>query len=75
MFIWFQAAIYGAGCWAYNQRPGKSGVGTVTSGKFYLMLLILNLIFTWSNCSYTTYQCKNLYMFMVMKLLFHVKIR
>lgn len=32
-FIWFQAAIYGAGCWAYNQRPGKPGVGTVTSGK------------------------------------------
>lgn len=27
------AAIYGAGCWAYNQRPGKPGVGTVTSGS------------------------------------------
>ncbi|XP_056020996.1 threonine aspartase 1-like isoform X3 [Ostrea edulis] len=27
------AATYGAGCWAYNQRPGKPGVGTVTSGS------------------------------------------
>lgn len=27
------AAIYGAGCWAYNHRPGKPGVGTVTSGS------------------------------------------
>ncbi|XP_061167801.1 threonine aspartase 1-like [Saccostrea echinata] len=27
------AATYGAGCWAYNQRPGKPGVGTSTSGS------------------------------------------
>ncbi|XP_062610709.1 threonine aspartase 1-like isoform X2 [Saccostrea cucullata] len=27
------AATYGAGCWAYNQRPGKAGVGTSTSGS------------------------------------------
>lgn len=27
------AATYGAGCWAYNQRLGKPGVGTSTSGS------------------------------------------
>ncbi|XP_062616408.1 threonine aspartase 1-like [Saccostrea cucullata] len=27
------AGTYGAGCWAYNQRPGKSGVGTSASGS------------------------------------------
>ena len=38
--------MYGAGCWAYNQRSDRSGVAVATSGKFLFINQTVILICT-----------------------------
>ena len=46
-FVYLQAAVYGAGCWAQNMSEGKAGVkagvASVTSGKSEILKLLTML--------------------------------